>query len=259
MKTNLTLTVLLLFGDWYCLNSLFNAPTLLCILIVLIFIFIGYGQERITISLNQAIRLDQMPVNSYSMFYRQVVEGIQLPHPDIQFYYLEDDAIEVTHYGIHTIVVTKGMLNLHDEDALRACISHECGHIYNCDILFRQVVSLNILALIFFVLLFYSGILAFLFFMMIVLLILGSFSFTTYFTGSLFVKFLRWLMKSMQNLLLGLNHLFLNFYMTIRDYEADEYAVSMDEDNRYGLIHYLNRYEPNSYKRVKKLEDTYEN
>lgn len=223
MKTNLTLTVLLLFGDWYFLNTLFDAPILLCILISLLFIFIGYGQERITISLNQAIRLDQMPVNSYSMFYKQVIENIQLPHPDIQFYYLEDDAIEVTHYGIHTIVVTKGMLNLHDEDALRACISHECGHIYNCDILFRQVVSLNILALIFFVLLFYSGILAFLFFMMIVLLI------------------------------------FLKFYMTIRDYEADEYAVSMDEDNRYGLIHYLNRYEPNSYKRVKKLEDTYEN
>ena len=223
MKTNLILTVLLLFGDWYFLNSLFNAPTLLCILIILIFIFIGYGQERITISLNQAICLDQMPVNSYSMFYKQVIENIQLPHPDIQFYYLEDDAIEVTHYGIHTIVVTKGMLNLHDEDALRACISHECGHIYNCDILFRQVVSLNILALIFFVLLFYSSMLAFLFIMLIVLLI------------------------------------FLKFYMTIRDYEADEYAVSMDEDNRYGLIHYLNRYEPNSYKRVKKLEDTYEN
>lgn len=164
-----------------------------------------------------------MPVNSYSMFYKQVIENIQLPHPDIQFYYLEDDAIEVTHYGIHTIVVTKGMLNLYDEDTLRACISHECGHIYNCDILFRQVVSLNILAFIFFVLLFYSSKLAFLFIMLIVLLI------------------------------------FLNFYMTIRDYEADEYAVSMDEDNRYGLIHYLNRYEPNSYKRVKKLEDTYEN
>lgn len=223
MKTNLTLAVLLLFGDWYFLNTLFDAPILLCILISLLFIFIGYGQERITISLNQAIRLDQMPVNSYSMFYRQVVEGIQLPYSNIEFYYLEDDAVEVTHYGLHTIVVTKGMLNLHDEDALRACISHECGHIYNCDILFRQVVSLNILALIFFVLLFYSGILAFLFFMMIVLLI------------------------------------FLKFYMTIRDYEADEYAVSMDEDNRYGLIHYLNRYEPNSYKRVKKLEDTYEN
>lgn len=223
MKTNLTLAVLLLFGDWYFLNTLFDAPLLLCILISLLFIFIGYGQERITISLNQAIRLDQMPVNSYSMFYRQVVEDIQLPHPDIQFYYLEDDAIEVTHYGIHTIVVTKGMLNLLDEDALRACISHECGHIYNCDILFRQVVSLNILALIFFVLLFYSSMLAFLFIMLIVLLI------------------------------------FLKFYMTIRDYEADEYAVSMDEDNRYGLIHYLNRYEPNSYKRVKKLEDTYEN
>lgn len=223
MKTNLTLTVLLLFGDWYFLNTLFDAPTLLCILIILLFIFIGYGQERITLRINQAIRLDQMPVNSYSMFYRQVVEGIQLPHPDIQFYYLEDDAIEVTHYGIHTIAVTKGMLNLHDEDALRACISHECGHIYNCDILFRQVVSLNILALIFFVLLFYSSMLVFLFIMLIVLLI------------------------------------FLNFYMTIRDYEADEYAVSMDEDNRYGLIHYLNRYEPNSYKRVKKLEDTYEN
>lgn len=223
MKTNLTLTVLLLFGDWYFLNTLFNAPTLLCILIILIFIFIGYGQERITLRINQAIRLDQMPVNSYSMFYKQVIENIQLPHPDIQFYYLEDDAIEVTHYGIHTIVVTKGMLNLHDEDALRACISHECGHIYNCDILFRQVVSLNILALIFFVLLFYSSMLAFLFIMLIVLLI------------------------------------FLKFYMTIRDYEADEYAVSMDEDNRYGLIHYLNRYEPNSYKRVKKLEDTYEN
>lgn len=223
MKTNLTLTVLLLFGDWYFLNTLFNAPTLLCILIILIFIFIGYGQERITLRINQAIRLDQMPVNSYSMFYKQVIENIQLPHPDIQFYYLEDDAIEVTHYGIHTIVVTKGMLNLHDKDALRACISHECGHIYNCDILFRQVVSLNILALIFFVLLFYSSMLAFLFIMLIVLLI------------------------------------FLKFYMTIRDYEADEYAVSMDEDNRYGLIHYLNRYEPNSYKRVKKLEDTYEN
>lgn len=223
MKTNLILTVLLLFGDWYFLNSLFNAPTLLCILIILIFIFIGYGQERITLRINQAIRLDQMPANSYSMFYKQVIENIQLPHPDIQFYYLEDDAIEVTHYGIHTIVVTKGMLNLHDEDALRACISHECGHIYNCDILFRQVVSLNILALIFFVLLFYSSMLAFLFIMLIVLLI------------------------------------FLKFYMTIRDYEADEYAVSMDEDNRYGLIHYLNRYEPNSYKRVKKLEDTYEN
>lgn len=223
MKTNLILTVLLLFGDWYFLNSLFNAPTLLCILIVLIFIFIGYGQERMTVRINQAIRLDQMPVNSYSMFYRQVVEDIQLPYPDIQFYYLEDDAIKVTHYGIHTIVVTKGMLNLHDEDALRACISHECGHIYNRDILFRQVVSLNILALIFFVLLFYSSMLVFLFIMLIVLLI------------------------------------FLKFYMTIRDYEADEYAVSMDEDNRYGLIHYLNRYEPNSYKRVKKLEDTYEN
>ena len=250
MKTNLTLAVLLLFGDWYFLNTLFDAPLLLCILISLLFIFIGYGQEHITISLNQAIRLDQMPVNSYSMFYRQVVEDIQLPYSNIEFYYLEDDAIEVTHYGLHTIVVTKGMLNLHDEDALRACISHECGHIYNCDILFRQVVSLNILALIFFVLLFYS---------MIILLILGSFSFTTYFTGSLFVKFLRWLMKSMQSLLLGLNHLFLNFYMTIRDYEADEYAITMDENNRYGLIHYLNRYEPNSYKRVKKLEDTYEN
>lgn len=223
MKTNLILTVLLLFGDWYFLNSLFNAPTLLCILIVLIFIFIGYGQERMTVRINQAIRLDQMPVNSYSMFYKQVIEDIQLPYPDIQFYYLEDDAIKVTHYGIHTIVVTKGMLNLHDEDALRACISHECGHIYNRDILFRQVVSLNILALIFFVLLFYSSMLVFLFIMLIVLLI------------------------------------FLNFYMTIRDYEADEYAVSMDEDNRYGLIHYLNRYEPNSYKRVKKLEDTYEN
>lgn len=223
MKTNLTLTVLLLFGDWYFLNSLFNAPTLLSILIILLFIFIGYGQERITIRINQAIRLEQMPVNSYSMFYKQVIENIQLPHPDIQFYYLEDDAIEVTHYGIHTIVVTKGMLNLYDEDTLRACISHECGHIYNCDILFRQVVSLNILALIFFVLLFYSSKLAFLFIMLIVLLI------------------------------------FLNFYMTIRDYEADEYAVSMDEDNRYGLIHYLNRYEPNSYKRVKKLEETYEN
>lgn len=223
MKTNLTLTVLLLFGDWYYLNSLFNAPTLLSILIILLFIFIGYGQERITIRINQAIRLEQMPVNSYSMFYKQVIENIQLPHPDIQFYYLEDDAIEVTHYGIHTIVVTKGMLNLYDEDTLRACISHECGHIYNCDILFRQVVSLNILAFIFFVLLFYSSKLAFLFIMLIVLLI------------------------------------FLNFYMTIRDYEADEYAVSMDEDNRYGLIHYLNRYEPNSYKRVKKLEDTYEN
>ena len=223
MKTNLTLTVLLLFGDWYYLNSLFNAPTLLSILIILLFIFIGYGQERITIRINQAIRLEQMPVNSYSMFYKQVIENIQLPHPDIQFYYLEDDAIEVTHYGIHTIVVTKGMLNLYDEDTLRACISHECGHIYNCDILFRQVVSLNILAFIFFVLLFYSSKLAFLFIMLIVLLI------------------------------------FLNFYMTIRDYEADEYAVSMDEDNRYGLIHYLNRYEPNSYKRVKKLEETYEN
>ena len=223
MKTNLILTVLLLFGDWYFLNSLFNAPTLLCILIVLIFIFIGYGQERMTVRINQAIRLDQMPVNSYSMFYKQVIEDIQLPYPDIQFYYLEDDAIKVTHYGIHTIVVTKGMLNLHDEDALRACISHECGHIYNRDILFRQVVSLNIFALIFFVLLFYSSMLVFLFIMLIVLLI------------------------------------FLNFYMTIRDYEADEYAVSMDEDNRYGLIHYLNRYEPNSYKRVKKLEDTYEN
>lgn len=223
MKTNLILTVLLLFGDWYFLNSLFNAPTLLCILIVLIFIFIGYGQERMTVRINQAIRLDQMPVNSYSMFYKQVIEDIQLPYPDIQFYYLEDDAIKVTHYGIHTIVVTKGMLNLHDEDALRACISHECGHIYNRDILFRQVVSLNILALIFFVLLFYSSMLVFLFIMLIVLLI------------------------------------FLNFYMTIRDYEADEYAVSMDEDNRYGLIHYLNRYEPNSYKRVKKLEDAYEN
>lgn len=223
MKTNLILTVLLLFGDWYFLNTLFNAPTLLCILIILIFIFIGYGQERITLRINQAIRLDQMPVNSYSMFYKQVIENIQLPHSDIQFYYLEDDAIEVTHYGLHTIVVTKGMLNLHDEDALRACISHECGHIYNCDILFRQVVSLNILAPIFFVLLFYSSKLAFLFIMLIVLLI------------------------------------FLNFYMSIRDYEADEYAVSMDEDNRYGLIHYLNRYEPNSYKRVKKLEDTYEN
>lgn len=159
MKTNLTLAVLLLFGDWYFLNTLFDAPLLLCILISLLFIFIGYGQERITISLNQAIRLDQMPVNSYSMFYRQVVEDIQLPYSNIEFYYLEDDAIEVTHYGLHTIVVTKGMLNLHDEDALRACISHECGHIYNCDILFRQVVSLNILALIFFVLLFYSGIL----------------------------------------------------------------------------------------------------
>lgn len=223
MKTNLILTVLLLFGDLYFLNSLFNAPILLCILISLLFIFIGYGQERMTVRINQAIRLDQMPVNSYSMFYRQVVEGIQLPYPDIQFYYLEDDAIKVTHYGIHTIVVTKGMLNLHDEDALRACISHECGHIYNRDILFRQVVSLNILALIFFVLLFYSSMLVFLFIMLIVLLI------------------------------------FLNFYMTIRDYEADEYAVSMDEDNRYGLIHYLNRYEPNSYKRVKKLEETYEN
>lgn len=159
MKTNLTLAVLLLFEDWYFLNTLFDAPLLLCILISLLFIFIGYGQERITISLNQAIRLDQMPVNSYSMFYRQVVEDIQLPYSNIEFYYLEDDAIEVTHYGLHTIVVTKGMLNLHDEDALRACISHECGHIYNCDILFRQVVSLNILALIFFVLLFYSGIL----------------------------------------------------------------------------------------------------
>lgn len=223
MKTNLILTVLLLFGDWYFLNSLFNAPTLLCILIVLIFIFIGYGQERMTVRINQAIRLDQMPVNSYSMFYKQVIEDIQLPYPDIQFYYLEDDAIKVTHYGIHTIVVTKGMLNLHDEDALRACISHECGHIYNRDILFRQVVSLNILALIFFVLLFYSSMLVFLFIMLIVLLI------------------------------------FLKFYMTIRDYEADEYAVSMDEDNRYGLIHYLNRYEPNSYKRVKKLEVAYEN
>lgn len=223
MKTNLTLTVLLLFGDWYFLNSLFNAPTLLSILIILLFIFIGYGQERITIRINQAIRLEQMPVNSYSMFYKQVIENIQLPHPDIQFYYLEDDAIEVTHYGIHTIVVTKGMLNLYDEDTLRACISHECGHIYNCDILFRQVISLNILAFIFFVLLFYSSKLAFLFIMLIVLLI------------------------------------FLKFYMTIRDYEADEYAVSMDEDNRYGLIHYLNRYEPNSYKRVKKLEETYEN
>lgn len=223
MKTNLILTVLLLFGDWYFLNSLFNAPTLLCILIVLIFIFIGYGQERMTVRINQAIRLDQMPVNSYSMFYKQVIEDIQLPYPDIQFYYLEDDAIKVTHYGIHAIVVTKGMLNLHDEDALRACISHECGHIYNRDILFRQVVSLNILALIFFVLLFYSSMLVFLFIMLIVLLI------------------------------------FLKFYMTIRDYEADEYAVSMDEDNRYGLIHYLNRYEPNSYKRVKKLEDAYEN
>ena len=66
-------------------------------------------------------------------------------------------------------------------------------------------------------------------------------------------------MKSMQNLLLGFDHLFLNFYMTIRDYEADEYAITMDENNRYGLIHYLNRYEPNSYKRVKKLEETYEN
>lgn len=223
MKTNLTLAVLLLFGDWYFLNSLFNAPTLLCILIILIFIFIGYGQERLTVRINQAIRLDQMPVNSYSMFYKQVIEDIQLPYPDIQFYYLEDDAIKVTHYGIHTIVVTKGMLNLHDEDALRACISHECGHIYNRDILFRQVVSLNILALIFFVLLFYSSMLVFLFIMLIVLLI------------------------------------FLKFYMTIRDYEADEYAVSMNEDNRYNLIHYLNRYEPNSYKRVKKLEDTYEN
>ena len=223
MKTNLILTVLLLFGDWYFINSLFNAPTLLCILIVLIFIFIGYGQERMTVRINQAIRLDQMPVNSYSMFYKQVIEDIQLPYPDIQFYYLEDDAIKVTHYGIHTIVVTKGMLNSHDEDALRACISHECGHIYNRDILFTQVVSLNILALIFFVLLFYSSMLVFLFIMLIVLLI------------------------------------FLKFYMTIRDYEADEYAVSMDEDNRYGLIHYLNRYEPNSYKRVKKLEDTYEN
>ena len=223
MKTNLTLAVLLLFGDWYFLNTLLDAPLLLCILISLLFIFIGYGQEHITISLNQAIRLDQMPVNSYSMFYRQVVEDIQLPYSNIEFYYLEDDAIEVTHYGLHTIVVTKGMLNLHDEDALRACISHECGHIYNCDILFRQVVSLNILALIFFVLLFYSGILAFLFIMLIILLI------------------------------------FLNFYMTIRDYEVDEYAITMDEDNRYGLIHYLNRYEPNSYKRVKKLEETYEN
>lgn len=223
MKTNLILTVLLLFGDWYFLNSLFNAPTLLCILIVLIFIFIGYGQERMTVRINQAIRLDQMPVNSYSMFYKQVIEDIQLPYPDIQFYYLEDDAIKVTHYGIHTIVVTKGMLNLHDEDALRACISHECGHIYNRDILFRQVVSLNILALIFFVLLFYSSMLVFLFIMLIVLLI------------------------------------FLKFYMTIRDYEADEYAITMDENNRYNLIHYLNRYEPNSYKRVKKLEDTYEN
>lgn len=223
MKTNLILTVLLLFGDWYFLNSLFNAPTLLCILIVLIFIFIGYGQERMTVRINQAIRLDQMPVNSYSMFYKQVIEDIQLPYPDIQFYYLEDDAIKVTHYGIHTIVVTKGMLNLHDEDALRACISHECGHIYNRDILFRQVVSLNILALIFFVLLFYSSMLVFLFIMLIVLLI------------------------------------FLKFYMTIRDYEADEYAITMDENNRYNLIHYLNRYEPNSYKRVKKLEETYEN
>ena len=223
MKTNLILTVLLLFGDWYFLNSLFNAPTLLCILIVLIFIFIGYGQERMTVRINQAIRLDQMPVNSYSMFYKQVIEDIQLSYPDIQFYYLEDDAIKVTHYGIHTIVVTKGMLNLHDEDALRACISHECGHIYNRDILFRQVVSLNILALIFFVLLFYSSMLVFLFIMLIVLLI------------------------------------FLKFYMTIRDYEADEYAITMDENNRYNLIHYLNRYEPNSYKRVKKLEETYEN
>lgn len=223
MKTNLTLAVLLLFGDWYFLNTLFDAPLLLCILISLLFIFIGYGQERITISLNQAIRLDQMPVNSYSMFYRQVVEDIQLPYSNIEFYYLEDDAIEVTHYGLHTIVVTKGMLNLHDEDALRACISHEGGHIYNCDILFRQVVSLNILALIFFVLLFYSSMLAFLFIMLFILLIL------------------------------------LNFYMTIRDYEADEYAITMDENNRYGLIHYLNRYEPNSYKRVKKLEETYEN
>ena len=223
MKTNLILTVLLFFGDWYLLNSLLNAPTLLCILIVLIFIFIGYGQERITISLNQAIRLDQMPVNSYSIFYRQVIEKIDLPHPDIQFYYLEDDAIEVTHYGIHTIVVTKGMLKLHDEDVLRACISHECGHVYNCDIIFRQVVSLNILALIFFVLLFYSSMLVFLFIMLIFLLI------------------------------------FLKFYMNIRDYEADEYAITMDESNRYGLIHYLNRYKPNSYKRVKKLEEAYEN
>ena len=223
MKTNLTLAVLLLFGDWYFLNTLFDAPLLLCILISLLFIFIGYGQERVTISLNQSIRLDQMPVNSYSMFYRQVVEDIQLPYSNIEFYYLEDDAIVVTHYGLHTIVVTKGMLNLHNEDALRACISHECGHIYNCDILFRQVVSLNILALIFFVLLFYSSMLAFLFIMLIVLLI------------------------------------FLNFYMTIRDYEADEYAITMDENNRYGLIHYLDRYEPNSYKRVKKLEETYEN
>lgn len=220
MKTNLILTVLLLFGDWYFLNSLLNAPTLLCILIVLIFIFIGYGQERMTVRINQAIRLDQMPVNSYSMFYKQVIEDIQLPYPDIQFYYLEDDAIKVTHYGLHTIVVTKGMLNLHDGDALRACISHECGHIYNRDILFRQVVSLNILALIFFVLLFYSSMLVFLFIMLIVLLI------------------------------------FLNFYMTRRDYEADQYAVLMDEDNRSGLIHYLNRYEQNSNKRLKKLEDS---
>ena len=87
MKTNLTLAVLLLFGDWYFLNTLFDAPILLCILISLLFIFIGYGQEHITISLNQAIRLDQMPVNSYSMFYRQVVEDIQLPYSNIEFYF----------------------------------------------------------------------------------------------------------------------------------------------------------------------------
>ncbi|MBC6010889.1 M48 family metalloprotease [Catenibacterium faecis] len=255
MKTNLILTILLLLGDWYILNQIFNAPILLCILLILILIFIGNIEEHITVRINQAIRLDQMPVNSYSMFYRQVIEDIDFPYSGIHCYYLDDDVIGVTHYGLHTIVVTKGMLKLFDEDALRACISHECGHIYNCDMVFSQVVSLNILALIFFILLFYSGMMAFLFIMMIILVILGSFSFTTYFAGSLFVKFLKWFMKSMQSLLMGLNNLILKFYMTRRDYEADQYAVLMDEDNRSGLIHYLNRYEANSNKRVKKLED----
>ena len=55
---------------------------------------------------------------------------------------------------------------------------------------------------------------------------------------------------------MGVNNQILKFYMTRRDYEADQYAVLMDEDNRSGLIHYLNRYEGNSNKRVKKLEDS---
>lgn len=212
----------------------------------------NYEQSKLT-------RVKNTLVNTVKDVSHINIQGIKL-------YVIPSDEINAFSYGIHSIAVTRGTLNVCDEMTLNAVLSHEISHSIHLDSFFNRIIFGNIILIMvcLTVMSFLSVSLVW-----IIFLCIGSFGFFSFFVVKGVSYGIKGLFTLMQRMTIFIYQVVNGIISKHCEYRSDFYAVELGFG--MSLIYFLQRFvqdhkaenisellyssHPPSYKRIHKIEN----